>query len=550
MSGFDMATEEDRRAWVARLTQTMPLTPIDYTSPQNYIMHCWGFPLTDNSRENREAAAKHLKERLDLTISRLRFLGGVIIHGKDDALPRLVYPDADVDLNIRRFPDQVFDFQVLDSDRFPAYRQLTESGVPAFAFPRERLWLLPKTGPSPGDAVYPVTLRATFIDGGLILGFSFHHGVLDGLGTRTFMERFNDLDPSAPPTVGFTTTLARQKVSFLAYASDVAATTTLDIHNLPDYDFTVPSAPPVIHPAVANVFSIAAATASDLRAAALRHLRAMHQDACPNIFISLSDVVSALTWTSVTRVRLRAGRIHPADPSRFALGVSVRDLVPLDGTPPAATSGQADSAKAAAAPEYLGNMWLRALASSTVGFVTGTSSSSRAALGGPVTPELVGEVAWLIRQAVAELRRPATVARHVAIATRAAGCFGPADGKDGKAGEKKDGLQGLRWPDVDAAIRRSIARHSTGVDMSVGVGLGADVEFDIPGVAGGKGPAAWTRRAYVPFDGFVSILSRKGGSKGDEDWEVWVALREEDMADLAGERELGGWVNGRKKGTL
>jgi hypothetical protein len=98
---------------------------------------------------------------------------------------------------------------------------------------------------------------------------------------------------------------------------------------------------------------------------------------------------------------------------------------------------------------------------------------------------------------------------------------------------------------VDAAIRRSIARHSTGVDMSVGVATGAEVEFDIPGVVGGRGPAAWERRGYVAFDGFVSILPRKGVNKGDEDWEIWVALRQEDMDALASETELGGWVSGK-----
>ncbi|KAL1835986.1 hypothetical protein VTJ49DRAFT_5743 [Mycothermus thermophilus] len=529
-----MATERERQAWVSGLTKTMTLTALDYTAPQNYIMRCWGFPLASNRKVDREAAVKYLKERLDLTLSRLRFLGGVIIHGKDGGLPRLVYPYNDADINIRRFPDEVFDFQVLGSKDFPTYGQLTKDGVPASAFTREVLWLLPKTGPSPGDSVYPVTLRATFIHSGLILGFSFHHGVLDGLGTQVFLDRFNDLDPSIPPTVDYLTTLLKQKENFLAYATKIAATTTVDIHSLPDYDFTIPPTPPVIAPAVANVFAIPATVASDLHAAALKHLHTTHEDTNPNIFVSIPDMIGALAWTSMTRVRLRAGRIHPSEPSRFASAVSVRDLVPLG-------SNNNLNTNKAWTTEYLGNMWLRALASSTVGEVTGTSTTSRTALSKPVTPELVGEVAWLIRQAVAGLRQAATVARHVAIVARATGCCYESNET------KDDGLDGLTWPDVDAAIRRSIARHSTGVDMSVGVGLGADVEFDIPGVFDGKGPAAWTSRAYVPFDGFVTILPRKGGNKGGEDWEVWIALREEDMEVLKGEVELGGWVSGRKR---
>jgi hypothetical protein len=73
-------------------------------------------------------------------------------------------------------------------------------------------------------------------------------------------------------------------------------------------------------------------------------------------------------------------------------------------------------------------------------------------------------------------------------------------------------------PDVDAAVRRTIDRGVAGFDSSSWLGLGADLSFNIPGTEhedGGR--PVFIRRAYAPFPGAMSIMPRRGGTKGDAD---------------------------------
>lgn len=134
-----------------------------------------------------------------------------------------------------------------------------------------------------------------------------------------------------------------------------------------------------------------------------------------------------------------------------------------------------------------------------------------------------------------DLVKPEMLRSHLALAARATdleGVVAPGEGDN------------VAWPEVDAAVRRRIARHHTGLDASVGVGLGADAEFEIPGVnGGGKTKPTWVRRAYVANDGSMNLMPRGRATKGDRDWEIWLALREEDMRAVEEQRELGCWLS-------
>jgi hypothetical protein len=41
----------------------------------------------------------------------------------------------------------------------------------------------------------------------------------------------------------------------------------------------------------------------------------------------------------------------------------------------------------------------------------------------------------------------------------------------------------------------------------------------------------------------MNLLPRIGGTKGDADWQMWLALREEVMRVMEGQGELGGWLS-------
>lgn len=517
-----MVASQAKQAWVSSLTETMPLTPLDYTAPQNYIMRSLGFPFPSSSESDRQAAVKHLESRLELVFSLLPFLAGQIIHPKEGELPRLVYPGPSTSPNLSVFRNEVFADQIVDASEFSAtFAELLDLGIPADIMTKDRFWLLPQTGPAPGDTCHPVTLKVSFINGGLILGFSFHHGVMDGTGTAAFFKYFATGALDGLDTLDITNTMRQHKQAFIDFAAATAKATLVDPRSLPGYDFNTPPTPPTLPPAIAKILTINSATANALHVVALDHLRSAHNN--PQAFVSRSDVLCALVWVHVTRARLGAGRIDPADPTTFSTAVNVRSKIPLAGR---RWSGKGE--------DYVGNMWLRALASTTVGeLVRDTKLAERA------TSAQIADAAWCIRCAIAEMSDPAVLARHLAVATQAT-----ADGATGAAGGSGDdgAPPALSWPEVDAAVRRKIARHHTGLDASVGVGLGADLEYDIPHVEGGKRKAAWMRRAYVPYDGAMNILPRRGGTGGDEDWEVWLGLRKEDMDVLTSKGELGQWL--------
>jgi hypothetical protein len=298
---------------------------------------------------------------------------------------------------------------------------------------------------------------------------------------------------------------------------------------MPGYDFTLPPRGRWSRLAIAKIFTISSSRITALHSAALTHLKSIHG---PTAFISPTDTTCALIWVHITRARVHAHRIDRDTTTSLATAINIRNKLLLP--PPAApnaiatTTGPRDCC-------YLGNMWLRAFASSTVKNLVQLEMQKQ-----DTAVAQIADAAWAIRGAVRAIQDdPVVLRRHVAIAARATMRTG--DAGDAAGGGGDDG-EGLKWLEVDAAVRRAVARHSTGVDVSVGVGLGADVAFEIPGVAEGGVKAAWVRSAYVAREGFVNVLPRRGGAKGEADWEVCLGLREEDMQVLEGEGELGGWL--------
>ncbi|KAL2173982.1 uncharacterized protein P884DRAFT_167109, partial [Thermothelomyces heterothallicus CBS 202.75] len=114
-----MESKPDKEAWVASLTETIPLTALDYTAPQNYIMRCFIFPFPGAPDSEREVAVTYLRGKLARVLSYLPFLAGQIIHAREGELPRLVYPGNGTPSNLELFPDEVFDHQVINRSEFP-----------------------------------------------------------------------------------------------------------------------------------------------------------------------------------------------------------------------------------------------------------------------------------------------------------------------------------------------------------------------------------------------------------------------------------------------
>lgn len=624
----------DPQAILAHLTalspppKQMPLTALDYTAPQNYIMKSAIFPCS-NDLTLRYKALFYLRSRLKTLFQDLPFLAGKVVHPTEEGVrPRLDYQE-NVTFNDDNLPQDTFGYSFLGQDRFPwTFQELSAAGVPAYTMEKRLFWLVPQGVLSPGGSYQVMSLAVSFFDDGLILGFGFHHGVVDGGATTRILELFaNDqlrealygvrsykdtfaeyagklskvhanVDPATIPGYDFgkppTPAMDSPKVpspstggpdsagdsesdnyspppassigfshggqSSPTRAPDVATTGHGSPENLlppPTISLDAASPKPVIGwtqppspvPAIAKVFAIRAETLGTLHFEVIRELQRLH-GLDPTIGLSRTDVICALVWIHVIRARARSGRVEATDLTRFATAVDVRRRLP------------ADDLLGPYPQSYLGNMFLRALGEMSVGSVLdwapGNSAEDPEPMEGietsvapsvepsdkkrelhKVTTAQIVHAAMAIRAAVKQLCRRDVLEKHIAIATQATADDPVADEDNGQQPPRNM----ITWPEVDAAVRRAIDRHHTGLDASVGVALGADVEFTIPGVCDGNPTKpSWMRRAYVAFDGAMTILPRQGGTKGDADWEVWLALRREDMDIIQEEGELGAWV--------
>ncbi|KAK4107500.1 hypothetical protein N656DRAFT_719989, partial [Canariomyces notabilis] len=115
---YTIYSTSEKQAWVAELTEQIPLTPLDYTSPQNYIMRCLGFPFPDwNDQAHRDLTVEYCKTRLSSVFKLFPFLAGQGVRPKGGELPKLVYERTKP--NLERFPEEVFDSRVFDRLEFP-----------------------------------------------------------------------------------------------------------------------------------------------------------------------------------------------------------------------------------------------------------------------------------------------------------------------------------------------------------------------------------------------------------------------------------------------
>lgn len=230
----------------------------------------------------------------------------------------------------------------------------------------------------------------------------------------------------------------------------------------------------------------------------------------PDAFVSHVDVVSAIIWVVLTMVLMRAWpanaqgnpTLHPTARTRFCTAVDLRSRMGIAGV-------------------YPGNCFMRVLTPADV--------TVERLLGGNGNPtwEQVAQAAGWIRGAIAAM--DGDWPGHVKLARISCGL------------ETGGGREVARPSDVGAAVSRATARDGAGVDCSVNVTAGADLEFDIPGLSGynarGRVTPTFVRFSYDIVGGCVRILPCVGGTKGTENGEVLFPARDEEMPFVVEEFE-------------
>ncbi|KAK0612074.1 hypothetical protein B0T14DRAFT_571909 [Immersiella caudata] len=492
-----------KKAWISSLTEEYPLTAIDHAAPKIYTRIAYGFPFRSSNDLDIIAATRYLLNSFRRALTCFPFLGGQILHPKDDKLPQLIYSRDPANLNINRYRDEVFDVKCGKgiTDYPWTWERLQAAGVPPDAIDKDILSLSPDHPEnSSGKFYHPVTLRASFIPGGLILCFAFHHAIADGASYRAFYQCMFDSSRQFDEHA-FNASVIRRKNLNSLLGKERAGAQIVDITNLPQYDFNF--CPPSVQPPVADV---PRSVTKILRLPAARIL-AMKQEACaylrsvrgPSAFVSSADTICGLAWLHVTRARL--DHLDPNETTRFATAVDIRNrMIPnLDEE------------------AYIGNMYLRAMTDKGVRVKDLVNVSDASA---PVTLRDIAEAAWLIRKAIQAFENTSHICENLALL---ANVFHGAD------------------PDhISHASGLALNKQRTGLDNSVWVNTGADIEFGIPGTGGGK--PEWARKTYSANEGNLNVLPRKGGTRGSADWEILLVLREDAMNKLMGEKEMGAYL--------
>lgn len=176
----------------ATRVETLELTPIDQTICRIYVRLLLFFPFKpeEGPLDDINRQISWIRDRYRATIECWPFLAGNIGPHKDPGEAaagklQLEYkwpvPDDEIDqrIGLAMFPE-----------KSPwTYEELSAAGAPP-SWCSKKLFTMSPNHPKEGNAYPATTLAITFMEGGLVLGFAFHHAVMDGPSVKQFLTAF------------------------------------------------------------------------------------------------------------------------------------------------------------------------------------------------------------------------------------------------------------------------------------------------------------------------------------------------------------------------
>lgn len=176
--------------------ETFPLTVVDQYALVTYTRLVYGFRFLDTDKI--PAAVNYLLKGLHRVLKRWPFLAGQVVHPADSTTAQVVYSEDLNNFNINVFPYEVFCHEVLTKKKFPyTCVQLLDLGIPPALMEQDIFSL--SLSLSPGESCHPLALKASFIEGGLLLCIASHYTVCDGICLLQVLET-NPGDPKLPVT--------------------------------------------------------------------------------------------------------------------------------------------------------------------------------------------------------------------------------------------------------------------------------------------------------------------------------------------------------------
>lgn len=256
--------------------ETFPLTVVDQYALVTYtrLVHGFRFPDTDKI----PAAVDYLLKGLHRVFKRWPFLAGQVVHPADSTTAQVVNSEDLNNFNINVFPHEVFCHEVLTKKKFPyTYEQLLDLGIPPALMEQDIFSL--SLSLSPGESCHPLTLKASFIEGGLLLCIASHHIVCDGISLLQVLETIPG-DPQLPVT-SETGSCINLKKDFNSRAipppQSIPSTSHLHGLQLPPSKHVAPSSPDHQPQTPSNIAQIATATLQNTLQHPMHHRQHLHR---------------------------------------------------------------------------------------------------------------------------------------------------------------------------------------------------------------------------------------------------------------------------------
>lgn len=469
--------------WIAQLlnSNSLPLTALDHLAPQIYTRLVYGFHF-DNSKQNEAIA--DLQRSLKIAFTHWPFLAGQVHHPPDGEPVRLLYSTSPNlwNINQQSLKHQVFCHQDLTSQsnhpnraKFPwSFSEI--SGPNGEAQParldKDILSLSPQhpDWTTEKEWYHPVTLMVTFVDQGLLLCFSIHHKIMDGQSLTQFLRCFSrdgeykNMGSFDSQIQNKTERLRNSIAPRYAYFHETNILNELK----GTYDFgTYQLTPPPKSTCVAKILTFTSDEVQRLKDQANVVLQKPGGSSSGKARVSSFDVISGLLWLHVTRARLRRLRGHPNKPTRFATAVDLRSY--LDRILPNAVYKLLSNPS-----EYIGNMYLRIMTSTTV------SELVQEAMTQPNEPakiQAIAHAAWLICKEIMRLRNDKSLLSHHLSLMHQAIKPHEKQRQQPATPERRYSISSL-----SIASSRALQNDDTGLDCSSWLSMGGDTQFKIQGI--------------------------------------------------------------------
>ncbi|KAK7923223.1 transferase [Apiospora marii] len=488
------------------------LSDMDQSVPRDYARRMFIFDFPDRTR--RAEATSALRRGLKTAFKAYPHLTGRV--GPDEGPDENQVKERDPitvrygeTAAAREITEDVFQASYhKKAAEFYSYGELCHMNMPVSHWKSKDFCIAPISW-TDEDWVPAVTLKVTFLgSGGLVLCFAFHNAVADDRSISMFIETFANGTRNPSAINGIRPYVQPMDLAESCDFDYEAMHYLWDDGRFPELDFD-DSKPVFPYPQSSHsrLIKFPAKAIAALKDDCLAYI--MGYLNLDSLYLSTTDVLSALVWVSLLRARHARFNADDYDQTApFATTIDWR-LRDSDGVVP---------------PDYFGNASTNAAVVTLklrdiVHPETTRCPGSGAARLAPTQLGTIAICADQIRQTLLQVQ-PDSIEDRLAIYTTFE-----------------------RPLEASVASRRALQSHKQGVRVgSLADSGGADFDFGIPGTNGNDGRPRFVRKPWMTENGLVNILPRRRDS--DDDWVVLVGADGPVLDQLCWRRELGRWASG------